>query len=227
YMLTNVRDVYGPAMSEYAFAYILAFKKELLENLSHQKAGEWKQRKLGLLNDETLCIVGAGSIGKEIARIGKAFGMRVVGYRTKAEPMEYFDETYAGDDLHECLAQGDYIVSVLPNTKHTNDLFNKDTFGAMKPTALFMNIGRGNAVVEEDLRDAVNGKQIAKAVLDVFKAEPLPAGSLLWSADNVYVTPHMAGYIFTGKEFEIFAENYRRFRADEPLMYEVDLEKGY
>ncbi|MCR4325772.1 MAG: D-2-hydroxyacid dehydrogenase [Patescibacteria group bacterium] len=227
YTLTNVRDVFGPAMAEYAFAYILAFKKEVLENLSYQQHSEWKQRKLGLLGDETLCIVGAGSIGKEIARIAKAFGMRTIGYRSKDEPVEHFDEIFSGKDLHKCLAQGDYVVSVLPSTKHTDNLFDKAAFGAMKPTALFMNIGRGNAVVEEDLSVAVKEGKIAKAVLDVFREEPLPAGSPLWSADNVYVTPHMSGYVFTEREFEIFAENYRRFRAGEPLMYQVDFDKGY
>ncbi len=226
YVLTNIREVYGPPLAEYAFAYILAFRKELAENIAYQKEHAWKQRLAGIISGQTLCIVGAGSIGKEIARIGKAFGMHTIGYRTKGEPVEFFDKIYSGD-LKECVAQGDYVLSVLPNTKSTDDIFNKDIFKAMKSTALFMNIGRGNAVVETDLISALQNKTIARAVLDVFKEEPLPADNLLWTVENLYITPHMSGYIFTEREFEIFAENYRRFCAGEELMYRVDFAKGY
>ncbi len=226
YILTNIREVYGPPLAEYTFAYILAFRKELAENLAYQKEHVWKQRLAGMISGQTLCVVGAGSIGKEIAKIGKAFGMRTIGYRTKDEPVEFFDAIYSGD-LKECVAQGDYIVSVLPNTKDTDNVFNTDTFAAMKDTALFMNIGRGNAVNIPDLTAALKEKKIAKAVLDVFKEEPLLADSPLWDTENMYITPHMAGYIFTDREFEIFAENYRRFRAGEELMYRVDFGKGY
>lgn len=226
YALTNIRDVYGPPLAEYAFAYILAFRKEIAENRAHQEEHEWKQRRAGMVAGQTLCIVGAGSIGKEIAKLGKAFGMRTVGYRTKGEPMEYFDEMRSGD-LKNCVAEGDYVVSVLPRTKATDDIFTLDVFKAMKRAAVFINIGRGNAVVEDDIVEALNQKLITRAVLDVFKEEPLPADSPLWGIDGLYITPHMAGYIFTEREFEIFKENYRRFRAGEELMYRVDFNKGY
>src|SRR3989344_385585 len=226
YVLTNIRDVYGPPLAEYVFAYILAFRKELAENLAYQKKHEWKQRVAGMIDGQTLCIVGAGSIGKEIARMGKAFGMRTIGYRTKDEPEEFFDEIYSGD-LKKCVAEGDHVVSVLPRTKDTDDIFTLDTFKAMKSTALFMNIGRGNAIVEADLVTALKQKVIARAVLDVFKEEPLPPDSPLWGVENFDITPHMAGYIFTDREFEIFAENYRRFCAGEALLYRVDFVKGY
>src|SRR3989338_6171631 len=226
YVLTNIRDVYGPPLAEYVFAYILAFRKELAENLAYQKTHEWKQRVAGMIAGQTLCIVGAGSIGKEIAKIGKAFGMRTIGYRSTNQPVEFFDEIYTGD-LKQCVALGDYVVSVLPNTKSTDDMFNAGVFASMKNTAVFINIGRGNAVNEVDLIAALKERKIAKALLDVFKAEPLPADSPLWNTGNLYLTPHMAGYIFNDRELEIFAENYRRFCAGEDLMYRVDFAKGY
>jgi phosphoglycerate dehydrogenase-like enzyme len=227
YVLTNVRDVYGEAMAEYTFAYILAFKKEIPENLEYQKEKVWKQRPLNLLQGETLCVLGAGSIGKHIARIGKAFGMRTLGYHTSKRPVEFFDEMFTGDELKDFLSRGDYVVSVLPNTSETDDLINTDNIAAMKETALFMNIGRGNAVNEDDIVTSVKEKRIAKAVLDVFKKEPLPPESQLWSTDNIYLTPHMAGYIITDKIFEIFVENYHRFTAGEELKYRIDFTKGY
>ena len=226
YVLTNIREVYGPPLAEYAFAYILAFRKELAENLAYQKKHEWKQRVARMVAGQTLCVVGAGSIGKEIARVGKAFGMRTVGYRSTNEPVEFFDEIYASD-LKKCVALGDYVVSVLPNTKQTDDIFNAGVFASMKNTAVFINVGRGNSVNETDLIAALNERKIAKAVLDVFKKEPLPSDSPLWDVENLDITPHMAGYIFTDREFEIFAENYRRFCAGEALLYRVDFVKGY
>ena len=226
YVLTNIREVYGPPLAEYTFAYILAFRKEISENRAYQKEHLWKQRLAGMISGQTLCVVGAGSIGKEIAKIGKAFGMRTIGYRSTNQPIEFFDEIYAGD-LKQCVALGDYVVSVLPNTKQTDDIFNAEVFASMKNTAVFINIGRGNAVNEVDLIAALKERKIAKAVLDVFKAEPLPADSPLWNTENLYLTPHMAGYIFNDRELEIFAENYRRFCAGEDLMYRVDFAKGY
>jgi len=227
YILTNVRNVYGPALAEYTLTYILAYRKEVAENRAYQKEHVWKQRRTEMVSGQTLCVVGAGSIGKDIAKLAKAFGMRTVGYRTKKEPVEHFDEIYVGDELTRCMAESDYVVSVLPNTKHTDDVFNADTFAAMKPTAVFINLGRGNAVVETDLIEAIRSKKLARAVLDVFREEPLPTDSPLWSVENIHITPHMAGYIFSEKEFEIFEENYRRFCAGEPLMYQVDFAKGY
>lgn len=226
YILTNIRDVYGPPLAEYSFAYILAHRKQQAQNLAYQKQHEWKQRVAGMIAGQTLCIVGAGSIGKEIAKVGKTFGMRTIGYRTKDDPVEFFDEVYSGD-LKECVAEGDYVVSVLPRTKDTDNVFTLDVFRAMKRTALFINIGRGNAVVENDLVSALGQKLIAKAILDVFKEEPLPSDSPLWDVENLEITPHMAGYIFNEREFEIFKENYRRFCAGEELMYRVDFAKGY
>lgn len=227
YILTNLREVYGVPVAEYVLAYMLAFEKKIIENLTYQSAGVWKQRHIGVLQGKTLCVLGAGSIGKEIARLSKAFGMRTIGYRTQKTSVEHFDTIYTGNDLKACVAEGDYVVSVLPNTKHTDNLIGPETLGAMKSSAVFINVGRGNAVDEDAVIEATKNGTIAAAVLDVFKEEPLSGTSPLWKAEHVYVTPHMAGYIFTEKEFEIFTENYRRFCAGEELMYRVDFAKGY
>ncbi len=227
YVLTNARDVYGPAMAEYVFAYILLYRKEVLEHMRDQKEKAWKPHSQNTLQSQTLCILGAGSIGREIARMGKAFGMRVLGYRTSKKPAEHFDEIYSGDGLKTFLAEGDYIVDVLPNTAGTTNLIESKTIAAMKQTAVFINVGRGNSVNEDDIFDAVKKGRIAKAVLDVFKKEPLPAESPLWVTENVFITPHISGSIVSDEIFSIFAENYRRFRAGRELKYQVDFQKGY
>lgn len=227
YMLTNVRGVYGEVLAEYVFAYILYFKKEIAENIQHQQESEWSQRPTHTLEGKTISILGAGSIGREIARIAKAFRMRTLGYRTSRKPVEFFDEMFTSGELETCLSQGDYVVDVLPNTPATNDFVNHKTIAHMKSGVIFINIGRGNSVNEEDVARAVQEGKIARAVLDVFDAEPLPESSPLWLVKNVYLTPHMAGNIVTDEALKIFEENYRRFCAGEELQYKVDLDKGY
>lgn len=227
YILTNVRDLYGTAMAEYVFAYILFFEKEILENKNYQKESHWEQREARLLKDKTLCILGAGSIGQVIAEMAKAFHMKTLGYRTKDEPALFFDKMYTRENLEECLAASDYIVSVLPKTKATDNLINNETLACMKTSAVFMNIGRGNAVNETDVAQALREKKIAKVVLDVFQQEPLSKESALWSLENAYLTPHVSGYVVSDKIFEIFSENYRRFLAGKELQYRIDFAKGY
>jgi len=228
YVLTNVRDVYGPAIAEYVFGYILLFKKEILENIEHQKRSAWQQHPIGTLQGTTITILGAGSIGTEIARFAKAFGMKTRGYRTSKKPAEYFDEMFSGNELAEALSEAEYVVNVLPNTPATTNVIHAKTIGAMKQGVVFINVGRGNAVDEDALVEAVKEKKIYRAVLDVFKKEPLSEESPIWNTSGIYVTPHISGYITSSAEISgIFIKNYKRFVAGEPLLYQVDLSKGY
>ena len=227
YLLTNVRDLYGEVMAEYVLSYILLFEKEILENLAFQKEKIWKQREVRVLKNKVMAILGTGSIGQEIARTAKTFGMRTTGYRTENEPVKFFDVIYTEDNLRECLSTADYVISVLPKTEATTHIFNVETFSWMKNTAVFMNIGRGNAVNEKDLIAALKEKKIAKVVLDVFQTEPLPSESELWTLENLYLTPHLAGYVVSDRIFEIFSENYSRFLRGEELKYQISFAKGY
>ena len=214
-------------MSEYIFGYILMFEKEIRENITLQNQKEWNWRLASPLNTKAIGIAGTGSIGKDFARIAKAFGMKTVGYSYSGAPVEHFDVVYSGDEFNDFLSQSDYVVSVLPNTETTNDMFGTTAFSSMKDSAVFINVGRGNAVDEEALVAAVEEKQIKAAVLDVMKEEPLPESSPLWNTEDIYVTPHMSGNFVSDALIDIFAENYRRFCAGEDLQYVIDLEKGY
>lgn len=227
YRLTLVKDTYGPVLAEYLFAYILMFERELLENMERQKEKQWIQKEYATLDSKTLGILGAGSIGRVIANRAKGFEMRVLGFRTKADPLPDFDHMYDLDSIDSLLSESDYIVSTLPKTTKTNQLIDKNRLSQMKTTSVFINIGRGETVCEQDLIDALKTKQIKAAVLDVFQEEPLPEGHAFWSMPNVYVTPHISGYRDTGRFFEVFNDNYRRFIAGEELMYQVDFERGY
>lgn len=118
--------------------------------------------------------------------------MRVLGYKTSDTPVEYFDEIYTQDDKKECFKQADYLVSVLPNTPETKHTVNAESLSWMKRSSIFINVGRGLNVDEEALLNALENKQIAGAVLDVFQTEPLPEDHPFWIMDNVFVTPHIS-----------------------------------
>jgi phosphoglycerate dehydrogenase-like enzyme len=227
YLLTNVRETYGEIMGEYVLAYILMFEKEVLENLAVQKEKRWAQKPYASVKEKVVGVMGTGSIGKEIARCLKYLGMRVLGYRHSEGKVEGFDQTYHGEGLEEFLGQCDYVVSVLPRTEATNDLICVETLAKFKEGAVLINVGRGNAVDEGALVEALASGHLRAAVLDVFKEEPLPESSALWSVPNLYITPHVSGCTMSDRIFEIFEDNYRRFLAGEDLQYLVDFEKGY
>ena len=227
YVLTNVKETYGKPMAEYVFAYLLGLKRQVWKNRDWQFEQRWNQFSYPVIEGESIGIVGTGSIGKQIARVAQAFGMKTRGMNTQGSAVEYFDQAYATTDQEAFFSGLDYIISVLPNTPQTKHFFDQSVFTLMEPSAWFINVGRGSNVCEADLVQALESEQIAGAVLDVFENEPLSADSPLWRFENVYITPHVSGYVQTDTAFEIFASNYQKFCAGEPLDYQIDFQKGY
>lgn len=145
------------------------------------------------IHENTIGIIGVGTIGKETAKIAKAFGMKVLGLRHSGKAEEYVDEIYTSNQLDLLLPKCDYVVVTLPLTKETFHLFGAEQFKQMKTSAYFINIGRGEIVNEEDLVMALKDGEIAGAGLDVFEKEPLSVDSPLWGMENAIITPHTAG----------------------------------
>lgn len=209
-LFTNTRGIHKIPMSEYVIGVMLNHVKFSLFFHDMQKEKNWK-RKIdgGELYGKTIVVVGTGSIGQDIAHKAKIFDMHTIGVNTSGRPEEFFDKTYATSELNEALAQGDFIVIVVPLTKETKHLISKSQFEAMKEEAYFINIARGPVVNEKDMIEALDKKIIAGAALDVFEIEPLPSDSPLWELDNVYITPHVSGVTARYKQraFEMFLEN--------------------
>lgn len=227
YLLTIVKDTYGQVMAEYVLAYILMFERQIIENIKWQSEKLWNQTASKTLDSITLGILGTGSIGSDIAKNAKNFGIRVLGFRSEKKEVEHFDKIYDQSSIGELMQQSDYVVCVLPNTKSTKNIINYDLLSKMKESAVFLNIGRGDSLVEKDLIRILAERKVKAAVLDVFKEEPLPKEHAFWTLKNVYLTPHTSGYLITDKFFKIFEENYARFNAGEDLVYKVDFDKGY
>ncbi len=184
------------------------------------------------MHGRTLGIVGYGAIGRFAAERARTFGMRILALRRHPEKSAddaLIDGAYAPEQLNAMLAESDYILAAAPLTFETRGLMGESAFAAMKPSAVFINLGRGPVVVEEQLVRALRERRIRGAVLDVFDQEPLPASHPLWSLDNVLLSPHTADHTDTWLQeaVELFLENYRRFAAGEPLLNVTDKRLGY
>ena len=187
----NARGVYSIPMAEFAISGILQLVKRSRFFYENQKQHIWeKSRTLGELAGKRAVIVGAGNIGSEVAKRLKAFDVTVVGIDITTDERPYFDKIELLATLDEQLKTADIVVLTLPLTDDTKGIFNKSKFDLLKYGAIFVNIARGQLVVENDLIDALNEKRLSGAVLDVFDTEPLEKTSPLWDMDNVIITPH-------------------------------------
>lgn len=232
--LTNSRGMNAGAVAEHTFGMLLAITRRLPVAVRAQGERTWAQEALcglPLLGGRTLGIIGLGAIGQAVARLGRAFGMRVVATRHSPErgcPPDV-DEVFASGDLAELLSQADVVVVAAPLTAETRGLLGAQEFRQMKRSALFVNVARGRLVREADLVAALEGGLIAGAALDVFEHEPLDPRSPLWAMPNVVMTPHVAGFRadYWEAAVDLFAENLTRFMRGEALQNVVDKRWGY
>jgi len=227
YTLTNAREVFGSLMAEFVFGYLVLHERKILQRLASQKKHRWDQTPPGTLRGKTLGLVGVGSIGAELARAAKFFGLTVHGYTRESEGCEHIDRYYHGAELLEFADGLDYLVAVLPNTSATRRLITAEVLARLPAHALFVNVGRGATVDESALIEALETERISGAILDVFEQEPLPAESPLWETKNLIVTSHTSAPSFPADISRVFIVNYLRYQAGQPLKHSVDFERGY
>jgi phosphoglycerate dehydrogenase-like enzyme len=231
--VTNLRGIFADRIPAHILAYVLAFARGLHEYVRHQLERRWvaeDRPPVVHLPDATALIVGVGSIGAETARLCAAFGMRVLGVDARlVEPPEGVAELHPPDRLDSLLPAADFVVVTVPHTPRTEGLFDAGRFRRMKPTAYFINIGRGRTTRLDDLVQALREGWIAGAGLDVYEVEPLPEDHPLWTAPGALLTPHVAadGPSLEGARRAVVVENARRFAAGEPLVNVVDKAEWY
>ncbi len=227
-VVTNTRGVFDGPIAEYVLGQILVFAKDLDGSLRLQQRHLWRHRESERVAGATALIVGTGSIGRAIARLLRAVGMRIraVGRRPRDDDPDF---GAVSADLHAELPAADYVIAIAPLTDTTRHMFDARAFAAMKPHARFVNVGRGELVVTDDLVAALRDGTIAGAALDVVEPEPLPAEHPLWDLPNVRITPHNSGDA-VGWRTEIvtaFTANFDRWMAGLPLDNVVDKTLGY
>ncbi|MGV9950941.1 D-2-hydroxyacid dehydrogenase [Streptomyces cellulosae] len=223
-VVTNARGVFDGPIAEYVAGLVLAFAKDLPRTLRLQRERTWLHRETRRVAGTRACVVGSGPIGRAVAGTLEALGVRtaLVGRAARAG-------VHGPEDLDRLLAHADWVVAAAPLTEETRGMFDARRFGLMQPSAHFVNVGRGELVVEEALVRAVRDRWIAGAALDVFTAEPLAGGSPLWELEGVVVSPHMSGDT-VGWRDELaaqFVELYELWEAGRPLVNVVDKRRGY
>jgi len=236
-LLTNAQRLYGPPIAEHVIGMMLVFSRGLPAYLDAQHGGRWDPaavtstgRSPWLVEGKTMLVVGLGGIGTEIARRAHALGMHVLATRnSRREGPEFVEYVGLAGEAVTLAARADVVVDALPLTDETRGMFDAAFFAAMKPTAIFINVGRGGTVATDDLVGALRSGKIAGAGLDVTDPEPLPPNHALWTIPNVIITPHIAS---DADDIErritlLFVENLRRYVAGERMLSVVDLERGY
>jgi phosphoglycerate dehydrogenase-like enzyme len=231
-LVTSANGVHAYPISETIFALMLSLTRKIHTYVRNQLERKWHHSNMKLeMHGKTVGIIGVGTIGKEAAKIAKAFGMKVLGVRHSGKQQEFVDEMYTTQQLDEVLPNCDYVVVTLPLTKETHRLFGSKQFDLMKSSAFFINIGRGEIVVEGDLISALQRGHIAGAGLDVFEQEPLAVDSPLWEMENVIITPHTSGSTehYNQRVIEnILIPNLKNYiSGNQPSVNLVDYSKGY
>ena len=227
--LSTSSGVHAATIAEYVFGGLLFFTKSLGRYAAQQPERRWERAGLDELEGRTMAIIGLGAIGEGVAVRAKAFGMRVIGTTRTPEPLPHVDEVYPSERLHEVLAQADAVAVALPLAPSTRGLIGAAEFAVMKPSAVFVNVGRGAVVDEAAMIEALRERRIAAAVLDVFEREPLPEDSPLWGLDNVLITPHVSGSTpaYMRKAVEVFVRNVRSLEKTGQLATGVEVGRGY
>lgn len=236
-VVTTASGVHAAPISEHVFALLLMWVRRWPRLYDLQRRGEWPTDRWSSLQPRelhgaTLGVLGLGAIGREVARIGRGFGMRVLAMRRGARPGDAdadADALYPPEGLRELLAQADYVVIAAPATPQTRHLIDADALAAMMPDAFLVNIARGSLVDEKALVAALESGRLGGAGLDVFEQEPLPSESPLWRLPNVILSPHVAGLTdqYSRRLTDLLLDNLARYRTGQPLRNVVDPARGY
>ena len=231
-ILTNASGIHATPIGEFVMEQMLMFAKNASFCFALKQQKQWQHYEPSVLRGKTVGIVGLGNIGKEVARLSKAFGMRVVATRRstpRTQRARNVDLMLPRQELPRLLAESDYVVITLPYTHETHNLFGETELKAMKPSAYLINIGRGGIIDEDILVRALSENWIAGAGLDVFATEPLPPESKLWELPNLLFSPHVSGDMedYIGHATEVFCKNLRRYLEGKKLFNVVDKQLGY
>jgi len=193
-VVTNIRGIHGPPVSEAAIATMLALARDLPRAVRAQDERQWRRFPAQLLHNKTVGIFGVGVIAEALAPKCKAFGMRVIGVSSAPRAVAGFDRMHGRDELLRVAGEFDFFVLLTPLTEKTRNSIDAKVFAAMKPTSFLINLARGGVVDETALVEALKSGRIGGAALDVFNQEPLPADHPFWSMQNVIMTTHQGGF---------------------------------
>lgn len=224
-MVTRAGGVHAGPLAEFAMFGLLAFTKGLPRLLADTQTRHWDHYPMAELRDRTVLVIGLGSIGVEVARLARAFGMRVIAVNTTGHTdCPYVDEIRPARFLGDLLPVAHGVVLTLPLSAQTRGLIDAAAISRMRTDAILVNVGRGGVVDEPALIQALEEGRLAGAALDVFATEPLPPENALWGLRNVLVSPHTAALSWRENHriVDLFIDNLRRYLDGEQLRHRVD-----
>ncbi|WP_284990254.1 D-2-hydroxyacid dehydrogenase [Arthrobacter sp. efr-133-TYG-120] len=226
-VVSNSRGVCERPIAEWILGVLLMFTKDLRRTIELQQQRQWLHRETEPLLGRKVLVVGPGPVGRETVLLLRGAGMDVTVVGRSAREDSQLGAISSFNDLDRLLGEAQDVVLTLPLTEETRGLFGADRMKRMRPGARLVNVGRGAVVVDQDLIDAVDSGHLGGAALDVFEQEPLPEHSPFWNNSNILVSPHASGDLvgWRGRVVDCFAENLRRWKANEPLRDVVDLSK--
>jgi D-2-hydroxyacid dehydrogenase (NADP+) len=230
--VTNLAGLYGTSIAEHALALMVTLARNLHIAVRNQEKKSWDRevaRTMSDLHGRTVAIVGLGNIGQGIARLARAYGMRVLGCRRTDRPAPCVDRVFRRAEIHAMLAEADYVVVAAPLTSQTEGMLGPDEFEAMKHGAIYINVSRGGVAQEKALLDALRSGRVAAAGMDVFALEPLAPGHPFWTMPQVVISPHYSGETINLSRLpaQRFARNLRAWLAGGEMEGAVDLQWGY
>ncbi|WP_394237058.1 D-2-hydroxyacid dehydrogenase [Pseudomonas anguilliseptica] len=227
YRLSRAVGIFGQVMAEYVLCQLLAHERQLLARLADQVEQRWGNRLPRSLAGRKVLIVGTGDIGLSVAQFLAPFGMQLLGIASSSRHLPPFRQVAGLDELPSLVGEADYLINLLPDTPATRDIYDAALFAACKPSALFINAGRGVAVVDQALVSALQQGQLAGAVIDVCREEPLPAGHPFWDAPRLLLTGHSAAPTDPHLLVKLFVDNLARWQVGSALRGQVDFVRGY
>ena len=227
YRLSRASGIFGDLMAEYLLTYLLAHERQLLSRVASQSTSHWDERLPGTLAGRRVLLVGSGDIGQQVALRLAPFAVQLFGVASSAREQPPFLQVVGIAQLAEQAAQADYLINLLPDTAATHNLFDRNLFARCKPGAVFINAGRGSAVVDDDLLAALACGQLSSAVLDVCREEPLPAAHPFWREPRLLLTGHTAAPTLPGLLVELFLANLQAYQTGQGLRGEVSFARDY
>ncbi|WP_339512772.1 D-2-hydroxyacid dehydrogenase [Pseudomonas sp. RL_15y_Pfl2_60] len=227
YLLSRAVGIFGQVMAEYVLCHMLAHERQISAQQAAQQAQHWRGVLPHSLAGRRVLIVGCGDIGHSVALFLAAFGVELLGVASQAREQGPFIEVASISDLPRMAARADYLINLLPDTPATQDIYNSELFALLKPSAMFINAGRGAAVVDEDLVSALQADKLAAAVIDVCRVEPLPAGHMFWTGPRLLLTGHSSAPTQPALMAKLFVSNLERFQAGQRLQGFVDFSRDY
>jgi phosphoglycerate dehydrogenase-like enzyme len=212
-LLTSTRGIHGPQMSELALLNMIALNRNFRKAQRNQAEAKWEQWNQPILEGRTVVIVGLGVLAEHLAERCKLFGMTTIGVSGGRSEAPHFDEVLPRKELAQAAARADFLVLLVPYSKATHHLVDRQVLSAMKPSAFLINLARGGVLDEAALIEHLQAGRIAGAGLDIFSTQPLPAENPLWRMPNVIITPNIGGRsdTFVEQTLTIVEPNLRAF----------------